>query len=389
MGILELLMLDRRTVVVGSLFLLCDRVIMSSDAFSPNHFNMIGSAPSLQQLRPAAALTIHPSTTTDDDTAAANTVDYNYEDDDDNDPNAIDPDMLGIYTDEDFNCKTEYEWDEDDEDPNIPNANVEYVESLDVNDEGVEIGWTPIFGPSNPIDTRTVITPAESYMVDPKTRNESMLSAITKKTKAKSKKDTDVETDFNDHVTALRKSMKIVDTYTDPWLNQEVPRHVAKWYGYPEQTSFPKKPFSNNRFTEEKDKTDFTKLDPYRARKKAVEMARSHTNEWLPEGKSEAYRLKKRQVYIQRNELLGSLKPGKMDKKIVKRIQPCLKVLGQCVELLEIRGENNTVFRFHYYGLMKNRRGMQAWTETMIRDCGVDCTGVVFETGDRMRDMGD
>ena len=48
-----------------------------------------------------------------------------------------------------------------------------------------------------------------------------------------------------------------------------------------------------------------------------------------------------------------------------------------------------TVFRFHYKGAMKNRREMAAWTETFIRDCGVECTGVLFETGGRGKDKYD
>jgi len=35
---------------------------------------------------------------------------------------------------------------------------------------------------------------------------------------------------------------------------------------------------------------------------------------------------------------------------------------------------------------MKNKYGMSCWTETLIRDCGVNVTGVVFETGFRARD---
>ena len=30
--------------------------------------------------------------------------------------------------------------------------------------------------------------------------------------------------------------------------------------------------------------------------------------------------------------------------------------------------------------------GMACWTETLIRECGVEVTGVVFETGFRSRD---
>ena len=82
--------------------------------------------------------------------------------------------------------------------------------------------------------------------------------------------------------------------------------------------------------------------------------------------------------------LVGSLRPGECDPDIVELIQPALQVLGSCAILLSI--EQGTVFRFHYHGLMKNKHGMAAWTETLIRDCGVEVTGVVFETGFRKRD---
>ena len=52
--------------------------------------------------------------------------------------------------------------------------------------------------------------------------------------------------------------------------------------------------------------------------------------------------------------------------------------------LLSIDG---TVFRFAYHGLMKNRHGMSCWMETLLKDCGVDVTGVIFETGFRKRDF--
>jgi hypothetical protein len=44
------------------------------------------------------------------------------------------------------------------------------------------------------------------------------------------------------------------------------------------------------------------------------------------------------------------------------------------------------VFRFHYHGLMKNKFGMQCWTESLLQECGVPVTGVIFETGFRRRD---
>jgi hypothetical protein len=50
---------------------------------------------------------------------------------------------------------------------------------------------------------------------------------------------------------------------------------------------------------------------------------------------------------------------GEIDENILGKIQPALDVLGDVVELLSI--EVNTVFRFKYHGLIKNKRGMVAW----------------------------
>lgn len=74
---------------------------------------------------------------------------------------------------------------------------------------------------------------------------------------------------------------------------------------------------------------------------------------------------------------------GEIDPETKGKIGSVLDILGSCAELIEI---NDTVFRFHYHGLIKNKRGMVAWTQTLIEDCGVECTGVVFETGWRKRD---
>jgi hypothetical protein len=73
------------------------------------------------------------------------------------------------------------------------------------------------------------------------------------------------------------------------------------------------------------------------------------------------------------------------DPKIVERIKPVLKILGSSAELLGIKNEG-TVFLFNYHGLMRNRFGMAAWTDTRIRDCGVERSYVVFETGFHRRD---
>ena len=46
-----------------------------------------------------------------------------------------------------------------------------------------------------------------------------------------------------------------------------------------------------------------------------------------------------------------------------------------------------TVFRSKYYGLIKNKRGIEVWAGKFIRNCNVNCTGVMFETGLRKRDL--
>ena len=45
-----------------------------------------------------------------------------------------------------------------------------------------------------------------------------------------------------------------------------------------------------------------------------------------------------------------------------------------------------TVFRSKYYGLIKNKRGMEAWTGKLICNCDVECIGVMSKTGLRERD---
>ena len=86
------------------------------------------------------------------------------------------------------------------------------------------------------------------------------------------------------------------------------------------------------------------------------------------------------------NLLFGSLKRGECDPVVVDKIQPALRKLGSVVDLLSIQ---EGVFRFHYFGPMKHRRGMQSWAQMMIQECGVECTGVVFETGVRKVDPRD
>ncbi len=303
-------------------------------------------------------------------------IDELYEDDD---PNAIDPETLGKWDESDLMGRLEYEFDinKGDDDPNILNPKFEHVNSKDipVDEEGVELLYDPVFGRANPIDERTIVNPQDSYVIDDETRDDSIVTPTFL--------EGDLEIDYNSDITAFRKSLKIVETFVDPYLEMEVPRHKAKWYGYPEQIGYKDKPDIENRFTKPEDKTDFDSMTPYRARKKALELARSKNNEWLPKGKSVQYHNTRTDIFKEKGLLVGSLMKGDIDADVKEKIEPALKILGSCADLLEI---NETVFRFHYHGLIKNKRGMAAWAQTLIEDCGVECTNVVFETGWRRRD---
>ena len=298
---------------------------------------------------------------------------------DTDDPEAIDAATMGQWDIHDLETRLEYEWDPAvDQDPNIIRDRTGFVKEPEKDEEGVEIGWDPLFGPSNPIDTRTIKGAAESYMIDERTRDESMLP--------KQFPEGDIEIKYNEDFVKFRKSLDVIETYVDDFLPEEikVPRHVAKWYGYPESLRYPVKNYTNNRFTKVGELTNFDAMDPYSARVKAVELARAKNAEWLPDGVSQAWHQKQRQIYEDYGTLVGSLRKGDCDPEIVEQIQPALKILGACAQLLSI--EQRTVFRFHYHGLIKNKFGMACWTETLLRDCGVEVTGVVFETGFRKRD---
>ena len=286
--------------------------------------------------------------------------------------------LLGQWDERDFVDKFEYEWDpsKGETDPNIPSGEYDYLPPATVDDEGLEVGYDPLYGPSNPFDERTIVNPPDSYMVYVKTRDDRMVTPEFLPN--------DPEQTINDDITAFRKSLKIVETHIDPFLNVPVPSHTAKWHGYPEQLSYPKQDYHNNRFTDPKDRTDFDALGPAKARVVAVRMARAKNNEWLPEGVSRQYHERKFAIFKKHGILTGSTLEGSKDPEIVNKIQPALQVLGDIVELLSI--ECDTVFRFKYHGLIKNKRGMEAWTAKLIRNCNVDCTGVVFETGFRKRD---
>lgn len=297
------------------------------------------------------------------------------------DPDAIDSSTLGVWNILDLKAKFDYELDPEagDPDPNEKDPNFRYIEENPVDDEGVEIGWDPMRGTSNPIDTRTIIGTADSYMIDDETRDDSMLTPTFHPE--------DIEKPFNEEIVKFRKSLDIIETYTDPFLGPdvEVPRNVAKWHGLPQRLSYPEKDYTNNRFTKDKDLTDFDALSPYVARKTAVQYARAKNAEWLPAGVSAEYHAKERAPYEKVGTLMGTLREGEKDPAIVELIQPALKVLGSIVDLLSIEGDGK-IFRFYYHGLIKNKYGMSCWAQTLIRDCGVECDNVVFETGFRKRD---
>ena len=298
---------------------------------------------------------------------------------DTDDPDAIDASTLGTYDYSDMQAKFDYEYDpETDPDPNLITDTTDFIEENEKDDEGIEVGYDPLFGPSNPVDVRTKTGAGESYMIAKDTRNEEMLTPEFLPG--------DPEIEFNEEVIQLRKSMDIIETYIDEFLPDDlvVPRHVAKWHGYNEPSRFPAKNYTNNRFTAKGQLTNFDELSPFRARTRAVELARSKNAEWMPDGFSQEYHKDQRQPYEDAGTLVGTLRKGDCDAGIVELIKPALSVLGSSVELLSI--EQDTVFRFHYYGLMKNKHGMACWTETLIRDCGAEVTGVIFETGFRRRD---
>lgn len=298
------------------------------------------------------------------------------------DPDAVDSSTLGTWDIHDLKSTFDYEYDpaSGDPDPNLlDTTSNKFVTETEKDEDGIEVGWDPVFGPSNPIDTRTIVGVKESYVVDKDTRDETMLTP--------SFAEGDPEMGFNEEVRAFRNSLDVIETYIDPYLPEDmpVPRHVARWHGYPIPKTYPPKNYTNNRFTKEEDMTPFDEYEPHRARKMAVQYARAKNCEWLPAGVSTALHEKLRAPYEAHGTLTGTLRKGDCDPAIVERIRPALKILGSCAELLSI-GNEGTVFRFHYHGLMKNKFGMAAWTETLIRDCGIECTGVVFETGFRRRD---
>ena len=314
------------------------------------------------------------------------------------DPEALDAETLGTWTIYDLQSKFDYEWDprSGEPDPNqvaLDHAYDQLLPETAKDEEGVEVGYTPFFGPSNPIDQRTILGTRDSYMIDEASRDETRLTPQFEPD--------DLELGYNEDVVKFRKSLDLMETYLDPFLpaKMEIPRHVAKWHGYPEQTHFRPQNFTNNRFTAPENKTDFSKLSPFRARQLAVEMARAQNAEWMPRHVSMEAHAKIREPYEKYQTLVGTLRRGDCPVEIVEQMQPALDVLGSCVDLLSItkveheassdEGGVGLVIRFHYHGLMKNKYGMKCWTESLLREeCGMmNVNNVIFETGFRRRDV--
>ena len=301
---------------------------------------------------------------------------------DTDDPEAIDMATLGTWTIQDLRSKYPYEFDPTDPNEVDPNAHemartdVRYLKETEKDDDGVEVGYNPIFGPSNPFDERTLVGTTDSYMIDPKTRDDTLLQPLFPDPD-------DLENDLNENVATFRKSLDIIESYIDPFLEAPVPQNVAKWHGYPERTNFEPKNSTNNLFTD--NPTDFDSMTPYDARTKAVEMANSKNAEWLPSHVSDDWHAGQRAPYESYGTLVGTLRSAPLNDEAVSRIQPVLNILGDCAVLLSI-DEENSIYRFHYYGLMKNKFGMERWAETLMEDCGVSVGNVIFETGFRKRD---
>ncbi|GMI26173.1 hypothetical protein TrRE_jg619, partial [Triparma retinervis] len=113
--------------------------------------------------------------------------------------------------------------------------------------------------------------------------------------------------------------------------------------------------------------------------------ARKNNNAWLSPSTSSSFWSSKN-AHL-KGVLAGTTKEGNMpDQPTMDRAAPALKVLGDVVTLLGVEGG---AWRFKYHGLIKNKRGMEFFAEKLLRDEGVNVTGVRFETGGRVRDMGE
>lgn len=70
----------------------------------------------------------------------------------------------------------------------------------------------------------------------------------------------DLEIPAKTEITKFRKLLNIVHTYTNPFLDMEVPMYQARWYVYPEHQRCPDKYVMENRFTDPKEATDFDQM---------------------------------------------------------------------------------------------------------------------------------
>jgi hypothetical protein len=260
----------------------------------------------------------------------------------------------------------------------------QYYDQTVVDDDGVEVGWDPIFGPSNPIDSRAILTKIDSYMVDVHTRDDSMLIPMAPRD----------EQAFNDiinqnHITNSQHNQKL-ETYKDAFLNVDVPRHAKPWYGAMDmdENPYPERDWMNNRFTAPEDKSDISHMGPYEARKHAVQLARSKNNEWLPDGYSQHRKTEQVKIFAEQKVLAGSLFKGPIDAdRLADLNHTIMRKVGGVVDVLSISAEG--VYRFHYKGPMKHRKGMTNWVEMMLLEQGTSVGGVRFETGHRKIDPRD
>jgi hypothetical protein len=298
---------------------------------------------------------------------------------DNDDPDALDMATLGTVTIQDYLDKFIYEWDPQSDaiDPNLLELQQEgrkYLLETPKDDDGVEIGYDPMYGPSNPFDERTIRDDMDSYVV--------MDESIVPKLFPNDIHDPEIK--FNEDIITLRHSLDIIDSYVDPFLKAPVPNRVAKWHGYPEPDTFEPRDRKINLFTE--NPFDFDSLGPSEAKQKALEFALMKNAEWLPDGVSQQWHIEQRLPYEKYGTLIGTIREGPQDPALVERINPVLQVLNHCAPLLSIE---NDIYRFHYHGPMKDKFGMERYTETMLRDCGVEVANVIFETGWRRRDRED
>mmetsp|Transcript_32070 Transcript_32070/g.37074 ORF Transcript_32070/g.37074 Transcript_32070/m.37074 type:complete len:483 (-) Transcript_32070:101-1549(-) len=291
-----------------------------------------------------------------------------------------------------------------------------YDGEFDVDEDGMQVGWSALWGDGKILDRRSIVNEVESHRVAP-------YSAMPEYLTPDFAED-DPETQLNKDIKKIRWDMKVMETHTEKFTGQQQANNVIEYSGEKMEQDYiyDPKPFMNNRFTEEGTKTDFTKLSPHMARKMAIQLARSKNNEWLPRGKSEEYKYNETRSMNELNVLYGSFQKGPIDEEVHEKIKPVLKTLGSCATLLSIQvlpplpvGYNSAnvickpdsnniqgemseefmldewkkeaiVIRFRYWGKIKNKMGMQAWAKGLITDCGVDVTGVVFEAGERMMD---